>query len=138
MTAVDKLCKDAAKQIQQFMSRPKTSEQNALSSRIILRLTTEEYKVLNEFAKISGKTLSAMVREKITKGKFPSPKRPRLDLQTYAELKKIGVNLNQMTRAVNGGRNVMPLELYKMIMKLREHLDLVIAKLIYDSRSENR
>jgi hypothetical protein len=120
------------------MARPKTSDTDKLSSRLILRLTDDELKDLQAYSNVCGKSVSEIVRLKITKGRFPSPKSPKLDLQTYTELKKIGVNLNQLTRVVNSGRNVMPMDFYKMIMKMQQHLDLITAKLLYDSHTKNR
>jgi hypothetical protein len=38
------------------------------------------------------------VRLKLFKGKFPEPKTAKLDLHIFLELRKIGVNLNQLTK----------------------------------------
>eukprot|EP01037_Dinobryon_pediforme_P007471 gene7471-7535_t len=39
--------------------------------------------------------------EKLFKGKFPEARIPKVDLDTYVELKKIGVNINQQTKQLN-------------------------------------
>jgi hypothetical protein len=120
------------------MARPKSSEAAILSSRLILRLTKRELTSLQDYARLCGKSVSDVVRDKIVKGRFPSPKQPKIDLQTYMELKKIGVNLNQVARVLNSGRSPGNMEFYKMVMKLDSQLNLIVAKLIYDSGSADR
>jgi hypothetical protein len=112
------------------MARPKSKDTMKLSARLIFRLTAEEMKALQDFSKVCGKPVSVIIRDKAIKGKYPKAKAPRLDVQTYTELKKIGVNLNQLARVANSGRNLIPMEFYKILMQLKAQLDLIIAKLL--------
>ncbi|MDN3551584.1 hypothetical protein [Mucilaginibacter aquaedulcis] len=67
----------------------------------------DELKTLEKYLKVFGKSVSAIVRRKIPQGRFPKTAAPRIDLQTYAVLKKVGFDFNQLIRKVNSGRNVM-------------------------------
>jgi lambda repressor-like predicted transcriptional regulator len=81
--------------------------------------------------------MGTFAREKIFNGKLPEAKLARVDLQTYLELKKMGVNLNQLTRLANmgmGGR-----ALANVLMQLIQQQEQIISLLLhYDSKPENR
>ena len=118
------------------MARPKVPLTELRSVKFTIRLTTTEEQKLVHYGKVCGKAPTILAREKIFKGRFPQPKMAKLDLQYYLELKKIGVNLNQLTHLVNGGR--LPRELLALLIRLDQRLEFTINKLVYDSHSENR
>jgi hypothetical protein len=91
---------------------------------------------LVQLAETCGVTLSTLIREKLLNGRFPVARTPKLDLLTYTELKKIGVNINQLAWKVNSG--FLPFNLLAMLNKLKEQQQLIIFKLTHDSQSENR
>ena len=118
------------------MGRPKLERDKKLSRRFIFRLSEDELTMLNKAAEACGQASGTIVRAKLFRGKFPEAKTARLDLQTFIELKKIGVNLNQLTRKVNSG--FLPPGLLSVLMKLKQQQETIIIKLIHDIRSENR
>jgi hypothetical protein len=118
------------------MARPRAEKEKKLSVRFIFRMTEDERSHLVKYSKICGKAPSTLAREKLFSGTFPEPKTPKIDLNTYLELKKIGVNLNQLTRLANAGK--ISASFLGVIMKLMKQQETIIAKLIYDSQSENR
>ena len=67
-----------------------------------IRISVDDYSVLEQRAKESGLKISTFVREAAL-GTTPKPKTvvPEISRQTYVELHKIGVNLNQAVRALN-------------------------------------
>ena len=118
------------------MGRPKISDDTIRSINFTVRLTESEFKKLEALAAFCGKAPGVLIRDKVFNGRFPDPKRAKIDRDTYYELKKIGVNLNQLTRLANSGR--VPAALVGLIMKLQNQQELIINILIHDSGSENR
>lgn len=119
-----------------LMARPRLSEDKKLSKRFIFRLTEDELKLLRSLAATSGKKPAIVVREKLFTGKYPQPKMPRVDLQTYIELKKIGVNLNQMAKKANA--NILPYGISQQLKQLLAQQQIIINLLLNDSGSESR
>jgi hypothetical protein len=117
------------------MARPKLTEDNLRSINFTVRLTPVELKKLEAIAKLCGKAPGLLMRDRFFKGRFPEPKTPKLDYDTYFELKKIGVNLNQLTRKVNA--NIFPNGLLSVLAKLQQQQDIIIKLLLDDSQSEN-
>jgi hypothetical protein len=118
------------------MARPKLTTEVKLSKRFIFRLSEAELLRLTSIALESGLPLGAVVRQRLFSGKFPKLKLPRIELAVYAELKKSGVNLNQLTKKVNSGK--LPLALYVELVKLQEQQQTIIELLLNDSYPENR
>jgi hypothetical protein len=118
------------------MARPKLTTDIKLSKRLIFRLSEAELSTLSAIAKDSGLPLGVMIRRKLFSGKFPNPIMPRIELAVYMELKKSGVNLNQLTKKVNSGK--LPLALYVELVKLQKQQQTIIELLLYDRHSENR
>src|ERR1700753_3693112 len=86
------------------MARPRVNEDELRSINFTIRLTAVEQKQLEQAAIVCGKSPAVLIREKVFNGKFPEPKPGKIELRTYVELKKIGVNLNQLTRIANASR----------------------------------
>jgi len=118
------------------MARPKISSAEKRSVKFSLQLTLSEKQQLSQLAEVCGKPTAKLAREKIFRGRFPEPKIALTDLRVYTELKKIGINLNQLTRKANAG--VITVELLSTLYKLEQRLDIIIAKLVYDSQSKDR
>ncbi|MDN3581473.1 plasmid mobilization protein [Mucilaginibacter flavus] len=117
------------------MARPKLSEDNRRSINFTVRLTPAELRKLEELARLCGKAPGSLMRERFFKGKFPEPKMPKIDSSTYYELKKIGVNLNQLARKANA--NIMPTRILSLIAVLQRQQESIIKLLLDDSQSEN-
>lgn len=118
------------------MGRPELSKEEKRSERITLKLTKEEKKKIDKAAAICGLPPVVLVREKLFKGRFPEAKIPKIDMDTYVELKKIGVNINQQTRQLNAGK--LPIGLLALLNKLKTQEEKIIKGLFHDSQSENR
>lgn len=118
------------------MARPRLKDEDKLSKRFIFRLTTSEFEKLANWGKLCGIAPGIFVHDKIFKGKFPEPKMAKLDLDTYLELKKIGVNLNQLARKANAG--ILPTGILGLITKLLKQQENIIQLLLHDRQSENR
>ena len=103
----------------------------------MMRLTMDEQQRIAKAAETCGKTAGEVVRQRLFKGKFPEPKIARIELNTYLELKKIGVNLNQLTRLANAGR--VGMDLLVILMKLLKQQETIINQILYrDRKPENR
>jgi hypothetical protein len=118
------------------MARPKLLEASKRSIKFAFRLTEQEKQKLFLQAEISGCAPGVVARDKIFKGKFPAPKLPMIDLKTFLELKKIGVNVNQLAKQANSGK--FPFEIRKILSLLREQQQLIIKLLLSDRDTENR
>jgi hypothetical protein len=78
-----------------------------------------------------------LVRSKLFKGHFPNTRLPKIDADTYVELKKIGVNLNQLTRHANSGK--LPVGIDKTLAALWRQEEKILRLLLKnDSGSKDR
>lgn len=119
------------------MGRPKLDNSARRSVNLIVRLTSAEKRQIEKAAASCGVSPGVMVREKLFEGKFPPARIARIELDTFLELKKIGVNLNQLTRLAHGGRinSTFRYTLNQLLIQQR----LLISQLLrHDSHSENR
>ena len=118
------------------MARPPMKTENKRSLKFTFRLNEKEVIKLDLLAEQCGETAAYVVREKLFKGEFPVPKTPLIDSNTYLELKKIGVNLNQIAKQVNSG--ILPTNIYSKLNDLLNQQRTIINLLLNDSKSENR
>ncbi|WP_224751006.1 plasmid mobilization protein, partial [Mucilaginibacter pankratovii] len=73
------------------MARPKVSPSEKRSLKITFRVTEKQRQRLLTLADLCGTKPGDLVRTKIFKGHFPATRLPKIDEDTYVELKKIGV-----------------------------------------------
>lgn len=118
------------------MGRPKLSDENRRSVNFTVRLSPAELKQLEALAVTCGKAPAVLVRDKVFSGRFPESKTARLDRDTYIELKRIGVNLNQMAKKANA--NIIPSGLMPALINLRKQQEYIINLLLYDRKPEDR
>lgn len=85
------------------MGRPRVDDQDKRVVQVNIRLTEDEYKKASEYADASRLSPANWMRHKVFTGKFPSMKLSPLDSKVYYELRKMGVNLNQITHKINQG-----------------------------------
>lgn len=85
------------------MGRPKADEEKKRVVQVNIRLTTKENEELNNYAAGSGISPARWIRYKIFVGQNPPIKTSPLNAAIYHELKKIGVNVNQIAHKVNQG-----------------------------------
>lgn len=83
---------------------------------IVIRLTEEEKDKLVKRAGSVGKSLSSYIREVSLKGNITS----KTDIQTVYELKKIGVNINQLVKHAN----MLPVDenVRQLLARMNEYL----------------
>lgn len=121
----------------ELMARPKVTPSEKRSVKITFRVTEKQQQKLLLLAKACGTTPGDLVRTKLFRGHFPATSLPKIDEDTYIELKKIGVNLNQLTKHANSGR--LPIGIDKTLAALLRQEEKIIRLLLRDdSRSEDR
>ncbi|HMJ69753.1 MAG TPA: plasmid mobilization relaxosome protein MobC [Cyclobacteriaceae bacterium] len=87
------------------MGRPKADEEKKRVVQVNIRLTTKENEELNNYAAASGISPAHWIRHKIFVGQNPPIKISPLNAAIYQELRKIGVNMNQIAHKVNQGES---------------------------------
>lgn len=116
------------------MARPKVNDSERRLIQVNIRLTTDENHKVQEFASACGLSPANWIRTKIFTGKFPAPKLSPLDASIYRELKRIGVNLNQVTRKINVGE--FPKEYLPYLLELNRLLNKIVNLLTHDRQSD--
>jgi hypothetical protein len=118
------------------MARPKVVPEQKRIFRYVIRLNEKEQQKFMAAAEVSGVEVYKLLRVKLLTGRFPEAKIARVDLSLYLELKKIGVNVNQLAKQANSGR--LPFEIRKILLQLQEQQHLIIKVLLHDRDSEDR
>jgi hypothetical protein len=116
------------------MSRPKINEQDKRVVQVNIRLTTEENSKVNSYAAASALSPANWIRYKIFTGKNPSIRMSPLDASIYQELKRIGVNLNQVAHKLNQGE--FPGELKEVQLELILLLNKVLKTMLHDRQHD--
>jgi hypothetical protein len=126
------LAKDTTLRFKIFdMGRPRVDDQSKRVVQVNIRLTEGEYKKANEYAEASRLSPANWIRHKVFTGKFPSMKISPLDSKIYYELRKMGVNLNQITHKINQGE--LPPEYLLFTFRVTDLLDKIL-KILSDDR----
>ena len=112
------------------MARPRINDSDKRVVQVNIRLTIEESNKVNQYAAASGLSPANWIRYKVFVGKFPPVKMSPLDASVYLELKRIGVNLNQVTHRINAG--AFPKEYLVRQLELTMILNNIIKVLIND------
>lgn len=118
------------------MGRPRKDQEHKLSKVVVIRLTKTELEQLEGYSLTCGKPVGTLVRTKLFTGSFPAPLLPKVDHQLYAELNRIGNNINQLSRRANSGfmyRGDTQL-LLEILGKLSVQQELIISQLLNDRR----
>jgi hypothetical protein len=118
------------------MARPKVIPEQKRIYRYVIRLNEKEQQKFMSAAEVSGVEVYKLLRAKLLTGRFPEAKIARVDLGLYLELKKIGVNVNQIAKQVNSGK--LPLGINKILLLLQEQQHLIIKVLLHDSDTKDR
>lgn len=116
------------------MARPKVNEQEKRIIQVNIRLTVDEGKRLNEYAASSGMTPANWIRQTVFTGKIPPTRLSQLDAAIYYELKKIGVNVNQVTHKINQGE--IPQDYSKLQLELVMLLEKILKQLFHDRKHD--
>jgi hypothetical protein len=86
------------------MKRKLLSKEEKRVFEVKVRLNIKEKKKLESLMKVSEKNSAEIIRSLLMKATVPDVPKPMLDIQTYLQLKKIGVNYNQYVKAINQSR----------------------------------
>ena len=71
-----------------------------------------------------------VIRDIVFKERLLQPKIPVLDQKSYAELKRIGTNLNQVAKKLNA--NAKAPEIEKTVKELKVTVNQILNKLLHD------
>lgn len=118
------------------MARPRKTDETKKTYRLIIRLNADERKSVETVAKSKGLKAYAYGRLKLLDCRVQKTVIAAIDHAVYLELKKIGVNLNQLTRIANSGR--LPAGIKELLIKLAEQQELIVKILLRDRHSEDR
>jgi hypothetical protein len=86
------------------MIRKLLSKEEKRVFEVKVRLNVLEKRKLDSMVKVSGKNSAEIIRSLLMKATVPEAPKPILDVQTYQQLRKIGVNFNQYVKAINQSR----------------------------------
>ncbi|MBD1385420.1 plasmid mobilization relaxosome protein MobC [Mucilaginibacter rigui] len=112
------------------MARPKKDREHKLSKTVVFRLTEGELQKLEHWSVMCGQHLAVMIRQKLFTGKYPKTVLPKVTVDLYAELNRIGVNINQLTKQVNAGR--LPISLRAVLDAVEKQQQEIIRHLLDD------
>jgi hypothetical protein len=121
----------------EFMARPKISTTEKRTAFFTFRVTQAQRDALQTMADQTGCTPGDLIRTKLFNGRFPRVKMARVDLASYTELKKIGVNINQLAKHANSGKIPYGIRDLLIDLKRQEH-QIINLLLTHDSQSEDR
>ena len=107
------------------MARPRKKKSDSRGESVSFRLTPDERAAVEARAKKAGLSRSDYLRRMALKGHITVAPPARLDFKLVAELNRIGVNLNQLTRAANATGQVPP-----EVRRLCRKLETIIAEAI--------
>jgi len=109
------------------MKRKLLSKEEKRIFEVKVRLNIKEKRKLDAIVFATKNNSPEVIRSLLMKAKTPESIQPILDVQTYQQLRKIGVNFNQYVKAINQSRVA---EIDSRIMKeLYEILQLIKIKI---------
>ena len=106
------------------MARPRIADNAKKTYRLIIRLSADERKSIETVATTKGLKAYAYGRLRLLNDKTPKTILAEIDQAVYFELKKIGVNLNQLTLVANSGRFCSDKQIYLPIFLLHRPVQL--------------
>ena len=86
--------------------RPKAAPESLRDSTIGVRVSAAEYDALRAKSAAMNMTPAQWLREAALSRRLPTPPVPAVNREQYAELARIGANLNQLAHSANIGLNV--------------------------------
>lgn len=108
------------------MARPTMDPTERRTAQLGLRLSPAEMAAIQERADKAGMTMTAFARSAALSRKLPSAPVSSVDFETRAELRRIGVNLNQIAKAMNAQRNALPASLVATCANLDALFDRIM------------
>ena len=108
------------------MARPRKPTDERLTERIEFTLRRSDFLRAAQDAEKAGMTRTAYARQQFLSGRVVVVQSHQLDYATFDQLRRIGVNLNQLTRLANQNEELPPglSELCALIQRfLMENID---------------
>lgn len=100
------------------MARPKKAAEERRSTHFPpVRVTEAELIFVQDQSEMAGLSVSEYLRQRALSGKV-TPRRTPAEASALVELNRVGVNLNQVARALNRGRDADP-----------HHIDFILQEL---------
>jgi len=93
-------------------------------------MTEREEEMLIQLMRYSNQSGAEVIRDIVFKERLLQPKIPVLDQKTYAELKRIGTNINQIAKKLNADAKASGTE--KTISELKVLLNKILNKILHD------
>ena len=112
------------------MARPRLGEEERRRRTVGVRVTEAEAAVLQERAQAARLSVGAYLRRRGLGQRVRMAAELRLGAAELRELNRIGVNLNQMARALNSGAVSLPVETQEAVERVGE----MVAKLLAGER----
>ena len=112
------------------MARPRLGEEERRTRTIGVRVTEAEAEELRERAQAARLSVGSYLRRRALGQRVRSAVERRLGASELRELNRIGVNLNQMARALNSGAVSSPAETQAAVERVGE----LVAKLLAGER----
>lgn len=100
------------------MPRPKSDSQAIKSEVLKLRLSASDRVALQAKAEAASTTVAAFMRASALGAEIRVTRTTVPDFETRDELRRIGVNLNQIARSLNARKSVPPAQLIALCEKL--------------------
>lgn len=113
------------------IARPRIPDPLRKSEAFRVRLTIEERVTIEAKAETVGVTVSDYLRRCALSRKLPAPSKVT-DFETKHELRRIGVNLNQMAKVMNAGGMVAPSDHGATLERLNLLLDSMMEGVDFD------
>ena len=95
---------------------------------ITLRITDEEYQMLEDNSRVNNITKSEYLRSHISKIKVSPVVKQRADnqLQLIGAINRIGNNINQIAKNLNQFKNIKAVDILKTLIKIEYNLSLIL------------
>jgi len=110
------------------MARPRSSEDERRSECFAIRLTPAERLSLLDEAERLAISPTELARQRLLRGRVVVHEHRKLAPRQVFELGRIGVNLNQIARALNSRQNINPATIESAIAELKE----LVASILLD------
>ena len=107
------------------MARPQKQSDDHRQHHLRVRLTAEELVAIQERVRLAGVSQSDYIRHAALTGRVQLSRTAAADPRLIAELNRIGVNLNQMTRTANGTGRVPP-----EVVRLCEKIEQLVMRVV--------
>ena len=103
--------------------------------RLTFRVSEQEMQEIEKLCKYAGVNVSDLLRIAVFTARIKSPQIPLIDQQSFAELKRIGSNVNQIAKAINSGYGHLN-QLAPHVQAIQKDLDRLTQYLInHDSKN---